>query len=40
MGVTKLATMAFIKDKHDFLVFKIGDIIAVMVFGNGVIELL
>ena len=40
MRFTKLTTMAFIKDKHDFLVFEVVDVFSIVVGTNGTIELL
>ena len=40
MGLTKLAAMTFIKDKHHFLVFEIINVFQIAIRADGAIELL
>lgn len=40
MGITELTAMAFIKDKHHFLVFEVIDVFLIAVITDGSIQLL
>jgi len=39
VGVSKLAAVAFIEDKYKFLVLEMFDLVKVMIFDNGVVQL-
>jgi hypothetical protein len=40
VGVTKLAAVAFIKDEHKLLILQMVDLAQIMLFHDGIIELL
>jgi hypothetical protein len=40
VGVTKLAAVAFIKDEHKLLILQVGDLARIMLFHDGIIQLL